>query len=171
MQRCQVPLWVGEFGANSSTGLEDQLSVFEEFGVHWTIWTYKDVGVMGFVQVDPASPYVQVLAPVLKAKQKLGVDTWLSAGLPGTEVGETIDELASQIERELADPTLDEAANRRFLAQTALGGYTASLMQPHYARRFQGMGETELDQVLQSFALKNCRPREEILAVLKKYWA
>ena len=113
---------------------------------------------------------MQVLAPVLKAKQKLGVDTWLSAGLPGTEVGETIDELASQIEQELADPTLDAAANRRFLSQTALGGYTANLMQPRYARRFQGMSETELDQVAQSFAFNTCRPRTDILAVLKKFW-
>jgi hypothetical protein len=33
------------------------------------------------------------------------------------------------------------------------------------------MSEAELDRVVQSFALKNCRPREDILAVLKKYWA
>ena len=171
MQRYQVSLWVGEFGANGDTGLEDQLSVFEEYGVHWTIWTYKDVGVMGFLQVDPTSSYMQVLAPILDAKRALGVDTWLSAGLPGTRVGRTIEELAGLIEKALDDPGLDPAANARFLAQSALGGYAASLMQPRYARRFQGMSETELDQVLQSFAFKNCRPRLEILAVLQKFWA
>lgn len=171
MQRYQVPLWVGEFGANGDTGLEDQLSVFEEYGVHWTIWTYKDVGVMGFLQVDPESPYMQVMAPVLDAKRALGVDTWLSAGLPGTRVGRTIEELAGLIEKALDDPGLDPAANARFLAQTALGMYAASLMQPRYARRFQGMSETELDQVAQSFAFKNCQPRTDILKVLTKFWS
>jgi endoglucanase len=87
MQRYNVPLWVGEFGANGDCGLDDQVSVFEEYGAHWTIWTYKDVGVMGFVTVDPASKYMQVLAPVIKAKRELGVDSWLSSDLPNTLVG------------------------------------------------------------------------------------
>ncbi len=171
MQRYNVPLWVGEFGANGDCGLEDQVGVFEEYGVHWTIWTYKDVGVMGFLNVDTGSEYMQILAPVLKAKRELGVDSWLSAGLPGTVVGETIRELANLIERSIGDSEIDSAANRRYLAQTALGGYTANLMQPTYAKRFDGLSETELDRILQSFAFKNCRPRQDVVDVLRKYWA
>jgi endoglucanase len=171
MQRYNVPLWVGEFGANGDCGLEDQVSVFEEYGVHWTIWTYKDVGVMGFMNVDAKARYNQVLAPILKAKKELGVDNWLSAGMPGTVVSGTIRELASLIEKSIGDTEIDSTANQRYLAQTALGGYTASLMQPAYAKKLKGLSETELDQVLQSFALKNCHPRQDILNVLKKYWS
>lgn len=29
--------------------MDDQISMFEEFGAHWTTWTYKDVGVMGLI--------------------------------------------------------------------------------------------------------------------------
>ena len=171
MQRYNVPLWVGEFGANGECGLEDQVSVFEEYGVHWTIWTYKDVGVMGFMNVDTKAKYKQVLAPILKAKKELGVDNWLSAGLPGTVVSGTIRELAGLIEKSIGDAEIDSAANQRYLAQTALGGYTANLMQPAFAKQLKGLSETELDQVLQSFAFKNCHPRQEILNVLRKYWS
>jgi len=171
MQRYNVPLWVGEFGANSDCGLEDQVCVFEEYGAHWTIWTYKDVGVMGFLNVDAGSKYMQVLAPILKAKRDLGVDNWLSAGLPGTLVSRTIRELADTIEKSIGDADIDPAANQRYLAQTALGGYAANLMQPAYAKLFKGLSEVELDQVLQSFAFKNCHPRQDILNILKKYLA
>ena len=170
-QRYNVPLWVGEFGANGNTGLDDQVSVFEEYGAHWTIWTYKDVGVMGFMNVDPASKYHRVLARVLKAKRELGVDSWLTAELPGTTVGGKINELADLIEKGIGDAEIDPASNRRYLAQTALGMYAASLMQPAYAKTFKGSSEAELDQVLQSFAYKNCRPSQDILNVLKKYWS
>lgn len=170
-QKYNVPLWVGEFGANGDCGLEDQVSVFEEFGVHWTIWTYKDVGVMGFLNVAPNSKYAQVLAPVLKAKRELGVDNWLSTGLPGTVVGNTISELADLIEKTIANVEINSIANRRYLAQTAIGMYTASLMQPAYAKCLKDLSETELDQVAQSFAFKNCQQRQDILKVLQKFWA
>jgi endoglucanase len=170
MQRHNVPLWVGEFGANGASGLDDQVSVFEEYGVHWTIWTYKDIGAMGFVTVNPDTKYLQVLAPVLKAKRDLGVDNWLAAGLPGTTVSGTLRELADKIEKAIADPEISSASNQRYLAQTALGMYAASLIQPAFAKCLKGLSEVELDQVAESFAFKHCQPREDILAILKKYW-
>ena len=171
MQRYNVPLWMGEFGANGDCGLEDQVSVFEEYGVHWTIWTYKDVGMMGFVNVALNSEYGQVLAPVLKAKRDLGVDNWLSTGLPGTVVGSTICELADLLEKAIPGGEINSSANRRYLAQTAIGMYAASLMQPAYAKCLKGLSEAELDHVAQSFAFKNCQYRQDILKVLKKFWS
>lgn len=45
-----VPIFVGEFGVNTREGLygedkwlEDTLSVYKQFGFHWTYWTYKAV--------------------------------------------------------------------------------------------------------------------------------
>lgn len=169
-QRYQVPLWVGEFGDNGASGLEDQVGVFEEFGAHWTIWTYKSVGHMGWVTVDPAAEYLQVLAPVLEAKRVLGVDHWLVPGLPDTVVRGVMRELADLIEKAIDDPDINSSANQRYLAQTTLAGYVSNLMQPSYAKRFKGMTEVDLDRVLQSFAFKNCQPRPEIVTVLKQYW-
>jgi len=170
-QRHSVPLWVGEFGANGDTGLEDQVSVFEEYRAHWTIWTYKDFRAMGFMTPDPDSRYSQVLAPILKAKRDLGVDNWLTPGLPGTTVSRTVRELADLIEKAIGDPEINSASNQRYLNQTALGMYAASLMQPVYAKLLKGLSEVELDQVVQSFAFRNCKPRQDILNVLMKFWA
>jgi endoglucanase len=49
--------------------MADQLDVFEDFGAHWTTWTYKDVGVMGMVELDPQSEYIERIAPILEAKR------------------------------------------------------------------------------------------------------
>jgi endoglucanase len=78
--------------------------------------------------------------------------------------------LASSILQEIGDPEIDPAMNQRYLAQMALGGYAANLMQPVFAKRFKGMNEAALDRVLASFAFENCRPQAEVLAVLKQYW-
>jgi hypothetical protein len=113
---------------------------------------------------------MQVLAPVLKAKRELGVDNWLSAGLPGTIVGGTIRKLAGLIEKAIGDAEINSAANQRYLAQTAIGMYAASMMQPAYAKCFKGFSEMELDLLAQSFAFKNCHPQQEIMKVLRKFW-
>ena len=44
-------------------------------------------------------------------------------------------------------------------------------MQSKYAQCFAGMSEEKLDVVLQSFALKNCRPHQGLVDVLKKRMA
>jgi len=126
--------------------------------------------VMGFINVDPTSEFMRVMEPVLKAKRALGVDNWLSPGLPGTAVSGLIESLAGVIEDSIDDPEINPFANRRYLAQTALGGYAANLMQPAFARRFKGLSETEIDRVLESFAFKNCHFRQDIMAVLSKFW-
>ena len=45
-----VPIYIGEFGVNYRQGLfgedrwlRDNLDCFEEYGFHWTYWTYKAV--------------------------------------------------------------------------------------------------------------------------------
>jgi endoglucanase len=62
-QKHNVPLWVGEFGSvyngpqneneDRLQALDDQLTVFGRNQAHWTTWTYKDVGVMGWVTLPP----------------------------------------------------------------------------------------------------------------------
>jgi len=62
-QKYDVPLWVSEFGAvyngpaneipDRLRALDDQLAVFNQHGAHWTMWTYKDIHTMGWVQMRP----------------------------------------------------------------------------------------------------------------------
>jgi hypothetical protein len=148
--------------------LDDQIDVFEEYGAHWTTWTYKDIGVMGWVGVQPQSDYMRALAPVLEAKRLLGVDSWLSSGSLARDMVENLARYAEQV---IADPDIDTRANLRYLGQAALSGYVAGLMQPAYAKCFQGLSETELDRVLQSFAFENCHPHQGLIDTIKRHTA
>ncbi|MBN1439744.1 MAG: glycoside hydrolase family 5 protein [Anaerolineales bacterium] len=179
-QTHRVPLWVGEYGAAFVGGkadaahrlraLEDQLAAFERFGVHSTIWTYKDIGVMGMVALDPQSGYLRLMRPVLRAKRLLGTDGWLSAAAERTTAHRAVERLSAFAEKAIGDKEIDHVSNRRFLAQAVQAGYLASLMQPAFAKRFRGLSEERIDEVMQSFAFRNCRVREGLAAVLRKYW-
>lgn len=177
-QKHHVPLWVGEFGSayngpahekeDRLQALDDQLEIFGQHDAHWTTWTYKDVGVMGWVTLAPESKYMQVIAPALQAKYGLYSDFWMR-WLPFTPVAQEVEKLAGMIEDVIGDPDIDKRANRQYLMQHTLSGYAGNFLQPYYARCFKGMSENDLDQVLQSFALKNCRPNEGLVGVLKKH--
>jgi endoglucanase len=176
----RVPLWVGEFGASLHGGaadtayrlraLEDQIMIFEEQAAHWTIWTYKDIGVMGMVSVDPRSEYSRLMKPVQRAKRVLGTDLWLYTGVPKTFVQKSVDRLARFAERTIGDKEIDHPSNRIFLSQAVQAGYFANLMQPAFAKRFQGLSENQIDEVMQSFAFRNCRVHKGLAEMLKKYW-
>lgn len=173
-----VPLWVGEFGSvynglaqeneDRLQALDDQITVFGKHNAHWTTWTYKDVGVMGWVTLPPESEYLQVIAAPLQAKYDLYSDFWMR-WLPPTPAVRVVEELAEVIEDAIGDPAIDKQANRTYLMQHALSGYVGNYLQPYYAKCFAKMSEKEIDRVLSSFAFKNCCPNEGLVSVLRKH--
>jgi Endoglucanase len=175
-----VPLWVGEFGAvyngppeenpDRLRALDDQIGIFEENDAHWTTWNYKDVGVMGMLTLDPASPYMERIKDLLSKKKALGTDDWMS-WLPPTPVKDATGQLAQQILQTVGDPQLDARLNVRCLTQTVLCFYTGTLMQPLYASLFKGLSENELDHILSSFSAKQCIPNKGLVDTLSKYMA
>ena len=173
-----VPLWVGEFGsvyngptpekADRLQALDDQIDVFGKHRVHWTTWTYKDVGIMGWVTLHPETEYMRTIRPSLQAKYDLYSDFWMR-WLPLTPVAQEVEKLADKIENTVAGFQVDRVANRTYLMQHTLSGYIGNFLQPYFAQCFQGMTENEIDRVLQSFAFKNCRINEGLVSVLKKH--
>ncbi|MDP4090084.1 MAG: glycoside hydrolase family 5 protein [Bacillota bacterium] len=173
-----VPLWVGEFGAQYNcpadeipdrlSAMDDQLSVFEEYGAHWTTWTYKDVGVMGWVTLDPESPYMKLIAPVQEKKNLLGAENFTGRFVISPAKKE-VDSLAALMEEIVGDPGLDHGTNNTCLQLVALAGYAAALLQPVYANLFKGMTEEDIDVVMQSFDIRNCKVNEGLVEVLKKH--
>lgn len=173
-----VPLWVGEFGSvyngpaeevpDRLRALDDQIDVFEESGAHWTTWTYKDVGVMGWVTADPESEYVQRIAPSLQAKRELRCDQW-QGWLPATDANRIAGEFAELIEKTVADDELVSWENRHYLEQALCATYTGELLQRSFCRQFAGLSEKEIDRILQSFAFANCRRNEGLIEVVKKH--
>jgi len=177
-QKYNVPLWVGEFGSayngpaseipDRLRSMNDQISVFEEYRIHWTSWTYKDLYVMGWVQVDPESEYFRLIKPIIDAKIAMATDFWMRWA-PETETTNLINHLARQVETSIQDPWIDPVANQWYFAQHALSGYVAGLMQHKYASLFQGMNEIQIDQILASFALRNCRPHQALVDIIKEH--
>lgn len=173
-----VPLWVGEFGSvfngppdevpDRLRALDDQIGIFEKHNAHWTTWNYKDVGVMGMLTLDPASPYMQRISGLLRKKAALGTDDWMS-WLPSTPLKDATGQLADQILQTVGDPGLDARYNIRCVKQTMLCFYTGSLMQPLYANLFKGMSENEIDHTLASFSAKQCIPNQGLVDLLSKY--
>jgi hypothetical protein len=74
------------------------------------------------------------------------------------------------IESTLEDERIDPVGNRHYLAQAALSGYTAGLMQGTYARLFEGMQKVDLDQILRSFSFDECIPHQALIDIVVKHW-
>jgi aryl-phospho-beta-D-glucosidase BglC (GH1 family) len=179
-QQQGVPLWVGEFGsvyngpanenADRLRAMDDQIGIFERHEAHWTTWNYKDVGVMGMLTLDPASPYMERISDLVRKKVALGSDDWMS-WLPSTPVKDATAQLADQIVQVVGDPQLDPRLNARCVKQTLLCFYTGTLMQPLYSSLFKGLSENELDSILASFSTKRCVPNQGLVDILSKHMA
>jgi endoglucanase len=172
-----APLWVGEFGAayngppneipDRLRALEDQLEVFNHHQAHWTMWVYKDLYVMGWLQVSPESAYFRRIASILKGKQAVFADFWMGWAAP-TPVKDSVEALSTQIQETLDDVGVNVQVEARFMEQAVLAGHTAVLMQPAFADLFAGMSEMQLDEILASFRFENCLPHQALLEVLRR---
>ncbi|HZT43695.1 MAG TPA: cellulase family glycosylhydrolase [Chthonomonadaceae bacterium] len=175
-----VPLWVGEYGsvfhgppgdlAYRLQAFQDQTDAFETFGAHWTTWTYKDVGVMSWVYVNPEADYMRRTEKIRKAKELLSVDFWepMATAAPARDAIRQLAEFAEQV---IADPDTKVVANRRYLEQTINEVYMGTLLQPVYAKQFKDLSEEEIDRALSSFSLAQCRRQEEYLKVLRQFFS
>lgn len=173
-----VPLWVGEFGAQYNgpadevsfrlRAMDDQLDVFNEFGAHWTTWTYKDVGVMGWVSPDPESEYMELIAPIQKMKGLLGAENF-TGRFVSSPAKKIVKELATLMNDIIGDSDIGHMSNNACLAQAALTAYAGGLLEPVYIKRFKGLSEEKISDIMKSFAFKNCRPNHGLIGVLKKH--
>jgi len=173
MLRHGVPNWVGEFGciyedpARTESNLrvmDDMIDIIEAHGHHWSLWTYKDIGRMGTLLVDPESAWMRRIQPVRAVKSGLRCDSWIER-LPGP-----LDPLIRQIAEQAAEviPFISEADILSKLHFGIQDGILAQELLPAFAEQFRGMGETEIDDLMRSFAFENCIPRQGLIALLER---
>jgi aryl-phospho-beta-D-glucosidase BglC (GH1 family) len=171
------PVFVGEFGvlytnrldelSYRTAALDDQLGVFDSTNTHWAIWTYKDIGSMGAVNVSPESEYLRLIDPILKAKHQAA--DW-EGEMPQTRVGRSLKETADTIDEELDSLGIPDKVERNRFAQYTLFGYLAQFLQVPYANLFKDLSENQIDQLLQSFCFEHCVPNQPVLDVLKRHF-
>ena len=174
----RAPLWSGEFGAvydgpaeeipDRLRALDDQLAIFNTAGIHWTLWTYKDTGIMGWVSLDPECEYLQRLAHVLGAKRQLDTDFWIEWSAPTPAKRQAAD-LARLIVDTIGDADLRLPEIETYFRQASLANFAGELLQPAYAKCFLGRSEAEIDRILESFRLENCRIQHDLIDVAHRH--
>lgn len=178
----KVPSWVGEFGAryygsiNSPTNsdiarlsaLKDQLEIFNKYEQHWTIWTYKDLGMMGVIVANPNSEYVKRVKPILDLEKKLGVGLASARrGLIPTKITEITELLAQTIAVEMEDYSLDYKGLYKRL-EVSISGAIGDILGPLYASQFVDMEEEEIKRMHQeAFEFSNCVKKLRLIEILK----
>jgi len=111
---------------------------------------------------------VQRVARVLELKRTLGTDSW-TYWLPASDITRAIESAGERAATAIGVPELAAKDINPHLKQAALDGFFGALLQPVYAEAFRGLSENELDRVLASFALSQCRRNEPLLGVARKH--
>lgn len=168
--------WVGEFGpvytgeptadAMRSQLLRDQLELYHRYSVHWSLWTYKDIGLQGVVSAAPDSPWLTLLKPFLEKKARLGADTW---GSLDTQIRPQMQPLEETFAKEF--PTYNPFPFGRSWMINRLVRHIlfSEPLLEEFGALFKGLKEQEIDTLLQSFRFKNCVQRSELAETLKIY--
>jgi endoglucanase len=172
--RLDAPLWIGEFGpvylgdaesdAMRYTLARDQIEAFDAGGAHWSIWTYKDIGLQGVVYADPTGPWMELLRPALAKKARLATDSW---GGQDAQIRHVMDPIAATMTAEFpgGDPMVPMGwkwTAERLMRAVLFG----EALLPEFAERFRGLSDADLEALAASFALRNCVRREGLIDVL-----
>jgi len=170
------PVWNGEWGpvyasADDSADwqainedrfrlLGDQLALYEEQKISWSIWLWKDIGFQGMVYTSPESAYIKRMAPFLKKKKELALDAWGCDTKRVAHIFDPIEEwmvaAAPSLNKKYPSTWNAQKHIRRVLREMLL----AEALTDEYASYFAGLSYEELDTVAASFKLENCIQRK-----------
>ena len=175
MRKHRVPTWVGEFGSVYRGTkpdecrlkvVDDQIGIFEEHGHSWTIWTYKDIGMMGTVYARPDSEWMRRTAKVRGYKDRMGTDTWGQRSSVAARTAQFLVEAA----RKAIGPKSADYGRLMWNANRLIAGIALSeILAAPFAEQFRGMTEKQIDRMMQSFAFRNCAIRNGLADVISKY--
>lgn len=180
-----TPIWNGEFGpvfATEASGgpewreinrkrlaaLKEQLAVYEERRISWTIWLYKDVGVQGMVYTGPSSKWWPTFGDRMLRKRKLALDFW------GTDSKETtaawqpaLDWIQQEIPEALPSyPGMWKL--KQHLYRRTVYSWLSDNMSDWFVEPMRDMSLEDLDDLAASFKWEKCEQRSELIEVLKQ---
>ncbi|ETW76521.1 glycoside hydrolase family 5 protein [Heterobasidion irregulare TC 32-1] len=148
--------------------LKDQLGIYNEDRLSWSIWLYKDIGFQGMVHVSRETVYMKLFKDFLAKKHRLAVDAW---GADVSQVQHVYQPLIDLIQQEI--PTqfqnlypfpvwkLSDRVGR--LARNIL---VSEFLVKEWAEHFRGKTEAEIDEIAKSFSFENCLHRESLNKIL-----
>ncbi|KAF8163637.1 glycoside hydrolase superfamily [Crassisporium funariophilum] len=151
--------------------LKDQLEIYEQDRLSWSIWLYKDIGFQGMVHVSKSTPYMQLFKDFLRRKHLLAVDAWGKDDRNVKHIYQPIADLIRESVKngnhlKLYPPlwTFEERVTR--LSRTML---VAEFMVKEWAEMFRGFDEKRLEDLAQSFSFENCLKRDGLNKTLREH--
>ena len=183
-----LPIWNGEFGPvyarelfdhgdwqgiNNSRILllRDQLALYEEERIPWSIWLYKDIGFQGMTYVGPTTPYMTRFKDFLLKKHRLAIDAW---GADSSSVDRIYKPLEEFIKENVDEKyrALYPAPVWKFeqrISRLSRNMLLAEYLVQEWADHFVGLSFEELDALAASFKLENCVQRDELNKTLVEF--
>ncbi|KAF5232583.1 hypothetical protein FAUST_8615 [Fusarium austroamericanum] len=187
MKKHNVPIWNGEFGPiyerkeynpdwevqneERYNMLDRQMAIYTSESIAWSIWSYKDVNVMGMTYVSPDSPWLKLLGPMIKKKRDLAVDSWayddahLQDGLFGPLHKWFEDNVPAQYSKKYPWQWRMHMHVFRGIRGITLAEY----MIPEWADYFKDKSFEELDELAASWKYENCIQRGRLNEILELY--
>ncbi|KAF9466717.1 glycoside hydrolase family 5 protein [Collybia nuda] len=149
--------------------LEDQLQIYAQDKLSWSIWLYKDIGFQGMVYVSQLTPYMKLFKTFLERKHRLAVDAW---GKDDKDVKHIYQPIVQLIKDSVSDDSnlklypplwsVEERVTR--LSRTML---VAEFLVKEWAEMFSGMDFANLEELAKSFRFENCEKREGLNKALR----
>lgn len=170
-----VPHYLSEFGPMYSDPayedaklrvIADFLDVVESYEDHWTIWNYKDIGKMGIVTVDADSLWMQQIRSIHQTKTDLRCDAWVDRSSLGIDAH--LQGLLSYINSQMESLPGDWSSPKEELEFTIGDRFLSRLLLPAFAEQFRDMSESEIDEMMASFAFENCYQRQGLAEIVCK---
>ncbi|KAG8913346.1 hypothetical protein FRC01_004591 [Tulasnella sp. 417] len=147
--------------------LKDQLAIYEERKISWSIWLYKDIGFQGMVYISPDTPYIKRLKPFLEKKKRLAADEW------GCDVS-TVDHIFKPVDNWLLEevPGIKKRYPPMWNVTTHVGRVLRNILlseelYPEYAEYFKDLSFEELEELAASFKFENCVQRQGLNDAIK----
>lgn len=169
-------VWVGEFGP-VYTGdpaadevkyqvLRDQLEIYDKYGASWAIWLYKDIGLQGVAYTDPHSPWMQRVGPAVEKKDRLGADSW---GSTEEGIAQVMAPVRDLFDREFPRYDPFPFGPNRQIQQLVRHILLAEPLVEEFAELLSGLTPQDIDTMMRSFLLENCRVRGPLAELLSQH--
>ncbi|KAJ8490178.1 hypothetical protein ONZ45_g13293 [Pleurotus djamor] len=148
--------------------LKDQLDIYNQDRLSWSIWLYKDIGFQGMVYTSTETPYMQLFADFLAKKHRLAVDAW---GADEQYVQKVYQPLIDHVIKEVPERFRNLYPYPVWTLGSRVGRLSRNLLVSEFlikewAEHFVGKTEEELVEIAASFKFENCVHRDGLNKVL-----
>ncbi|KAF2621077.1 glycoside hydrolase family 5 protein [Macroventuria anomochaeta] len=178
-----LPIWNGEFGVTWATPNDEnpdavndcrqmlmlqQLRNYEKAGIPWSMWSYKDVALMGLMHPAPNSAYQQLIAPFLERKRRTQVD-WTGAS-EAAEIENLINPLVKWIDS--VSPTATKTyplhwSTKQHIFRNVIQTFLASSFTNEFAELFREKTRDELEELAASWSFDGCVAHDQLVELLR----